>query len=141
MGGKEWEWGTGTVCEQMFPGLDGDSQHWCSCDGDKEQFWAETWLQGAHGLCPAKSWTAACFVLGSVCWGSLFPRQAQTGRWRFLNPLERKILWCQCSQDPCTPAGAPEVTLCPVLWFLLGCRAESQGHLCALLGLWAEPSL
>lgn len=64
-----------------------------------------------HGLCPAKSWIDASLVLRSVFWGSVLPKQTQTGRWRFLNPLERKMLWCQCSQDPCSPA--PEVTLSP----------------------------
>lgn len=94
MGGQGWEWGAGIVCELMFPGLAGDSQGWCSWHGDRVHFWAIT------GLCPAKSWRAACFVLRNVFWGSAFPRQAQAGRWRFLNPLERKMLWCQCSQDP-----------------------------------------
>lgn len=70
--------------------------------GDKEPFGQNPGCEVPHRLCPAKSWMAACFVLGSVFRGSAFPRQAQTGRWRFLNPLERKMLWCQCSQDRCT---------------------------------------
>lgn len=33
LGGKGWEWGAGIVCEQMFAGLDGDSQDWCPYAG------------------------------------------------------------------------------------------------------------
>lgn len=157
------------ACEQMFPDLDGDIRSGAPAVGEHfslekgcgigQKLSYKIHCKGPTGLCPRGGRKLNGCLL-SLCLEMFLEDQYSPGRPRLVDVVSLVlwgeqchgvcVLWaslCACRTHQLYGMGAPEVTLCSVLW--LRCDevrwaespVDSEEHLYASLCLWAKPSV